>query len=38
MPVKILILGGGSWVFGTGGGWKCQFNFHGRGDFSEFKP
>ena len=27
--------GGGFWVF-LKGGWKCQFYFYGRGDFSDF--
>ena len=27
--------GGGIWAFLEGGGWKCQFYFYGRGDFSE---
>ena len=28
--------GGGFWVFlEGGGGWKCQFYFYGRGDFSD---
>ena len=34
MPIKFLLLGGGSGFFGRGG-WKCQFYFYGRGDFSE---
>ena len=37
MPIKFLLLGGGFWVFlEGGGGWKCQFYFYGRGDFSSF--
>ena len=36
MPIKFLLLGGGSWVFVRGGGWKCQFYFYGRGNFSEY--
>ena len=37
MPIKFLLLGGGGSVLGffRGGGWKCQFYFYGRGDFSE---
>ena len=35
MPIKFLLLGGGFWVFLEGGGWKCQFYFYGRGDFSD---
>ena len=27
--------GGGCWHFLDGGGWKCQFYFCGRGDFSD---
>ena len=37
MPTKIPPFGGGFWVFLEGGGWKCQFYFYGRGDFSETK-
>ena len=39
MPKKFLLLGGGG-VLGflsKGAGWKCQFYFFGRGDFSECK-
>ena len=32
---KIPPFRGGSWVFLGGGGWKCQFYFYGRGDFSD---
>ena len=33
---KIPPFRGGFWVFlEGGGGWKCQFYFYGRGDFSE---
>ena len=35
MPIKFLFLGGGSGFFRRGGGWKSQFYFYGRGDFSE---
>ena len=38
MPIKFLLLGGGGgggWGFLEGGGWKRQFYFYGRGDFSE---
>ena len=36
---KILLLGGGGcWGLLEGGGWKCQFYFYGRSDFSEFGP
>ena len=35
MPIKFLVFGEGRGLFGTGGGWKCQFYFYGRGDFSE---
>ena len=41
MPTKFLLLGGGGggvMVFWKGGGWKCQFYFYGRGDFSEVCP
>ena len=31
---KIPPFRGGFWVF-LKGGWKCQFYFYGRGDFSE---
>ena len=36
MPIKFLLLGG---VFGVSwkGGWKCQFYFYERGDFSDIK-
>ena len=37
MPIKIPLFRGGE-VLGflrMGGGWKCQFYFNGRGDFSE---
>ena len=36
MPIKFLLLGG---VRGFSGreGWKCQFYFYGRGDFSDLK-
>ena len=34
MPIKFLLLGGVLGFFRTGG-WKCQFYFYGRGDFSE---
>ena len=34
---KIPPFRGGFWVFLEGGGWKCQFYFYGRGDFSEFE-
>ena len=34
MPIKFLLLGGGVLVF-LEGGWKCQFYFYGRGDFSD---
>ena len=35
MPIKfILFLGRGSGLCGKGG-WKCQFYFYGRGDFSD---
>ena len=34
MPIKFLVLGGGG-VFWVLGGWKCQFHFYGREDFSE---
>ena len=30
--------GGGVLGFLEGGGWKCQFYFYGRGDFSEIRP
>ena len=29
--------GGGCWGFLEGGGWKCQFYFYERGDFSELR-
>ena len=36
MPIKFLLLGGGGFGgFFRRGGWKCQFYFYGRGDFSE---
>ena len=35
MPIKFLLLGGGFWDFFRRGGWKCQFYFYGRGDFSD---
>ena len=35
MPIEFLLLGGGVSGFLWRGGWKCQFYFHGRGDFSE---
>ena len=34
MPIKFLLSWGEGWVF-LEGGWKCQFYFYGRGDFSE---
>ena len=37
MPIKFLVLGGGGgfWACLEGGrGWKSQFDFYGRGDFS----
>ena len=37
LPIKFRLLGGGFWVFLEGGGWKCQFYFYGRGDFSDKK-
>ena len=30
--------GGGVMGFFRRGGWKCQFYFYGRGDFSDFVP
>ena len=36
MPIKFFLLGGDRVFFWKGGGWKCQFYFYGRGDFSEF--
>ena len=36
MPIKFLLLGGVLEFFRRGGGWKCQFYFYGRGDFSDF--
>ena len=36
MPIKSRLLGGGSGFFRRGG-WKCQFYFYGRGDFSDSK-
>ena len=33
---KIPPFGGGVLGFSRRGGWKCQFYFYGRGDFSEF--
>ena len=33
---KIPPFRGGFWVFFRRGGWKCQFYFYGRGDFSVF--
>ena len=35
---KIPRFRGGGGVLGLGGGGKCRFYFHGRGDFSEFCP
>ena len=36
MPIKFPLLGGGGGVgFFWKGGWKGQFYFYGRGDFSE---
>ena len=36
MPIKFLLLGGGGgMIFLLKGGWKCQFYFYGRGDFSD---
>ena len=35
MPIKFLVLGGVRGFFWKGG-WKCQFCFYGRGDFSDF--
>ena len=37
MPIKFLVLGWGGGVLGIfgRGGWKCQFYFYGRGDFSD---
>ena len=38
MPIKFLLLGGGGILGLLGrGGWKCQFYFYGRGDFSDLK-
>ena len=37
MPIKFLLLGGGGLGFFRRGGWKCQFYFYGRGDFSDFR-
>ena len=38
MPIKFLLLGGGGGVgVSCKGGWKCQFYFYGRGDFSEIR-
>ena len=34
MPIKFLALGGVVGFFRRGG-WKCQFYFYGRGDFSD---
>ena len=34
MSIKFLVLGGGYFGFGGGGG-KCRFYFYGRGDVSE---
>ena len=34
MPIKFRVLGGSVGVF-CKGGWKCQFYFYGRGDFSD---
>ena len=36
MPIKFLLLGGVLGFFRRGG-WKCQFYFYGRGDFSDSK-
>ena len=35
MPIKVLAVGGRFGFLGRGGGWKCQFYFYGRGDFSD---
>ena len=36
MSIKFLVLGGGIWVLGVGGGGgKCRFYSYGREDFSE---
>ena len=35
MPIKFLLLGGGVLGFFRRRGWKCQFYFYGRGDFSD---
>ena len=36
MPIKFLVLEWGVVVFWKeGGGWKCQFDFYGRGDVSD---
>ena len=38
MPIKFRLLGGGGcWGFSEGGGWKCQYYFYGRGDFSDMR-
>ena len=37
IPTKFLALGGGVRFFCGRGGWKCQFYFYGRGDFSDWK-
>ena len=36
MPIKFLLSGGGVGVSWKGGGWKRQFYFNGRRDFSEY--
>ena len=36
LPIKFLLLGRGLGFLG-GGGWKCQFYFYGRGDFSDLR-
>ena len=35
MQINFLLLGGGVLGFFQTGGWKCQFYFYGRGDFSD---